>query len=60
MIENLDSPVTSGDEEGELHVHVSVDALDTSSQTLYIPTPTKVLWERRVCVNVPIPAKFAS
>ena len=54
MIANLDSPVTSGDEEGEL----SVDDLDTSSQSLYIPTPTKVLWERWVCVKVPIPDKM--
>ena len=37
-MDNLDSPVTSGDEEGEL----PVDDLDTSSQSLYIPTPTKV------------------
>ena len=48
LIENLDSPVTSSDEEGEL----SVDDLDTS---LYIPTPTKL---RRVCVKVPIPDKM--
>ena len=53
-MENLDSPVTSGDEEGEL----SVDDLDTSSQSLYIPTPTKVLWEDLVCVEVPIPDKM--
>ena len=32
--------MTSGDE-GEL----SVDGLDTSTQSLHIPTPTKVLWE---------------
>ena len=48
VIENVASPVTSSDEEGEL----SVDDLDTS---MYIPTPTKL---RRVCVKVPIPDKM--
>ena len=54
----MDSPVTSGDEEGELHVSVDDLHVDTSSESLYIPTPTKVLWEHWVCVKVLIPDKM--
>ena len=52
----LGGAIATNEEEGEFS---DIDVSFDSSQSVYIPTPQKNLWARRISLDVPIPNKVA-